>query len=873
MPSNCEKIQHRAKDEQFSVYSVDTGGTRAYQQTNSVITMLVYNLNKPFAYDALASTAPLHAVFRTLNSSYLTDHWSSVRTLLQGKARAVHVAGLEEKLCIHDPTIPARVDAWLTSKSKIGAAKAEKTFPPLQEELLATDAEEVLIAWLYWKYSNDFLGVGKGLSDTFIEKLFGDASLSVFFPKEQWLQVAMPCPYCGGDALLNATGAKPRIDYRLNASIACSSCGHVERAGIGNMRTPSSLECDCVRCSGVRDQAAQNARQLTAATITSFASEIRRMVQETASSLTAGSRQRGLSELGQRFMAASDANPSAPLVELIQNLMPGRQDRRIIHPFEFHNESWKLLPDLVADGLVDAYFDVGELPQEDQGLVETTIRGRDNLWRGKNKSELQVHALTTFILGPKSSAKEHVKSWFDSAQEIGMLHSWSVLPLTFQFAVNRDRLGDLARGKSKRFMPETVYIYRNRYSSWTVQGSERLLQICDDLKAPKGLKKTANELMTTVRCLVAPEMARKFEAEFLALAPDTIPPLNELHNLVRAHERLRNMPSYTPVGRALAKYLYWSMCREVIGEEKGVALQSIMDLFGCQKAEFAKYVDEVSVPHACPCCGAPGNATNARFTHPHRLDAARYTCHACGHTEAFGIEHLNQLTCQCSTCSTERDGALTEAKALAVGITERLIDGASKIPEIREWDGYIDRNRGGLEESTAMSYAQLRLVGRSPHECAHLLFEGSIYESKRYGEWPVWAAEATRTHLLIELDVEVLSGAEAHRFARESLNILLGEIVEAIGQPRELADVEKCLISDSGETFAQGIEMMNSLLQGGFLVPQRQKCLENVSVITELAESANAIGMEPSHIAEDQYWYKKLKRTVFAPRHIPAWKT
>lgn len=50
-------------------------------------TMFVYSFNKPFAYDALASTASLNAVFDTLKNAYLTSQWSSVLTLLQGEAR------------------------------------------------------------------------------------------------------------------------------------------------------------------------------------------------------------------------------------------------------------------------------------------------------------------------------------------------------------------------------------------------------------------------------------------------------------------------------------------------------------------------------------------------------------------------------------------------------------------------------------------------------------------------------------------------------------------------------------------------------------------------------------------------------------------
>lgn len=317
---------------------------------------LVYNLRKPFAYESLSCTAPLNAVLESVKSTYLSGHWPSVRALLRGDARARHVANLEQRLCAYDSSIPAKVDAWLSSRQNDGAAKAEKTFPSLLDQLAhETDALNVLVPWLYWKYSNDVLGRGKGISDTLFRKIFGD-SVFLFDPKEQWLEVPMSCPYCGDNAIVRATGDRPYEDDHLKASLTCATCHHAESNEIRNIAEASSLYCDCARCIGTREQAAEQARQLAASTITSFTAEVRELVEDAVSSIMMAPPRAHLSEVGRRFVSLAESNPTATLVDLLKMLTPGRSSR-FISPYELRVEAWKALPELVKDGLVDAFYD------------------------------------------------------------------------------------------------------------------------------------------------------------------------------------------------------------------------------------------------------------------------------------------------------------------------------------------------------------------------------------------------------------------------------------------------------------------------------------------------------------------------------------
>lgn len=376
--------------------------------------------------------------------------------------------------------------------------------------------------------------------------------------------------------------------------------------------------------------------------------------------------------------------------------------------------------------------------------------------------------------------------------------------------------------------------------------------------------------MATLRDRVAPDLARQLEAQIRTLAPPTMLPLEQLKNLVRARESLPEVSLRGQLGESLGRYLYWSMCREAIGEQNGVPLSWIMDLFRCQKAQFSKLIGEVSVPHPCPCCAAMGLATSVRAGPPHRLESAHYHCQACGHTEVFGIDHPNQLACPCPACKTQVVAALSEASTLALGIAERLVEGASRNAKERHF-GRLET--GGMRENIAMNYAQLRMIGKSPEECAHILFEGTIYGGSTFGdEWPRWAVDAVQAKILVQLAVETLQGDDAKHFARESLTLLIAEGAEPNARSLTLADVEEQLGSASGEVFAHGIKLLKKMLRGNFLLPQRRKCQENAHSIANLADEANETGVEPAHVARDQHWYEKIKRTAFTPRLTPAWK-
>lgn len=822
--------------------------------------MLVYNFHVPFSYESLASTASLRKVFHLLKDSYISRNWATIRNLLTGDARTAHVASLEERVWRCDSAAVRRVDEWIMSKRTIGAAAADKAFLQLTDELKSAQYDKsVLHAWLYWKYSSDVLGSGKGISRTLITKAF---HLGV--TQALWLEVPVSCPHCAGTATLRSTSVMPRVEYTLDASLSCSICRHTEVVHHFQTKDTAVLNCDCAHCVGVRTEAAQLARKCAASSMNATANELRKMVADVVASLSAGRRQKELSNGGRRFMAMADANPSASLLELIKYMMPW-EAKRMVHPYHFWVEAWKVLPDLVSDGILNAYFDIEELSKDNQELLEKTIRGRNAMFMDERYSDSMVHDLTTFLLGPKSDAKEHIKQWITSVDEIGFDQSWSVLPLTFQFAVNRDRLQTLTNGASAPFKPEAVYVYSSCDRSWSVNGSSEISQIYRDMRAPKGLVAKRNELLAAVRELAAPAMARKFEAEYL-LNQDDMPSLEDAKAQVRSQLAQCSVSLHTPAGKVLAKHLYWSMCRDVVGVENGVTLKSIMDYFGCQKAQFSKLIDETSAPLSCPCCSATGEVARIRLGGSSRLESAVFKCHACEHTESLGFDGLNTISCSCQSCKNELTAGLSKVRELAAGIADRLVSGALSLPDMTESHQWI----GGMRNDSAMSYAQLRMVGKTAAQSAHILFHGSIYDSTiAFDKWPVWVMHAVESKILIADGREALQGVDAMSFVRDSLNLFLSESGRH-ALASNLSELEECLVSGSGELFGKGVMTLECLLRGGFLLPRRLRCVENELQITNLAHYANKAGMEPSHVLSDVRWFTKSDKE-FTARRIPVW--
>lgn len=833
----------------------------------------VYTFSKPFAFSELQSMKAFLGVCASLKDSYIERNWPELRRLLMGEAREGHIARLEQEVRRHLPHAPAVLDAWFANTRSAGSSAAEKAFPRLAEGRLPEEVRTCVLGWLYWKYSNDFLGVGKGLSKTLLGNVLDRLYFLGSTRNVTWLAVPIRCPHCSGTAEFAAVQVEPLYEELRGTSMECSSCGHREFLSADDSESISAVSCDCSHCAAVRVQAAADARRLVAPTITDFAKEIRELTAQAFAlvDVQPGPPDQPLSPSGEKFCEVVDAHPSAPLPQLLEACWLGGRTRGIAHPYHTLNEAWNILPQLISDGLVDAYLDERGLPADDHLLVEIALRSRDQWWgRGRN-SDQKVHALSTFIMGPRSADKEHLQAWLDGADELGFEQSWGLLPLKFQFAVNRDRLRDVKFGEGVDFQPALVEVYACRNQPWWVQDSEELKNLRGELRQPIGFTDEGRSLLETLRTKVAPGMAAKHAEEYQTLTSPGGVSLESAAEDVRNGQRDR-MTLHSPTGAALARFLYWSLCREAIGEADGVPLKRVMDYFGANRGAFGKLIEEVSIPKRCPGCSGPGEASSIRLKAPHDIASARFNCASCGHTEAFGLNEPNQLVCACQTCSMRRDEALANAASAAEGIAERMVAIASQLADGGRYSELLDSS-GGPSDKAFGSYAQLRVLGRSPDESAHLVFYGTLYgETTSEGFWPAWATQrAFDMKVLRVRSHQELRGAEALRFARESLEIRLGECPHWSAVPATLDQLEAELKSRDGLRFATAVEALRFLLDGGFLLPRRRLCEEGSAVISALAQRANDMGLEPHHVSDGTDWERKVSLKSFAPRKIPAW--
>lgn len=399
----------------------------------------VYAYPKPYAFSDLRSIEPVLEVCATLRATYISRNWNELRPLLLSDARSAHIAVLERELRNDHPTAPDLIDAWFAKTRNVSATVAMKEFPRLVQGKFTRKLMSSVMGWIYWKYSNDVMGLGKGLSNTTIQKMLTPTWTLGSVRDENWLAVQTRCPNCSSSAEFAYGRAPKQLDDYGGPSLICPSCGHREVLSSRAADYISHLHCDCNYCGGVRARANDDARRVGVLALIAFAKELRELTAISFTHKDARPNQSSsqISEAGRKFCAAVEATPWATLPELLEASCMNGQSTAFKSDYEIINEAWKVIPELVEDGVISVLLDGLDFPENDHRFAASARKSYSEGYRERCAAE-NVQELTTFLIGPESSVKEHMQAWLVAAEKLS--RGWGFLPLNINLAINRDRL-------------------------------------------------------------------------------------------------------------------------------------------------------------------------------------------------------------------------------------------------------------------------------------------------------------------------------------------------------------------------------------------------------------------------------------------------
>jgi len=558
---------------------------------------------------------------------------------------------------------------------------------------------------------------------------------------------------------------------------------------------------------------------------------------------------------------------------------------------------FRALPALTADGVVQ--IDVENCNGDDHDVIVQSLVN-ENWWPGdeldENDNEGQhkrAASLTCFLSGPEAS---NPAPWYKAFATILPVHGVLYLPCIFWAVLDRERAATLIGLKpevGQSSVGESLLYAYPRMQFWnSYEGPlKTIIDIKRDLEDAPSLRRDEERLLGHVRTVLAPQMRALWLSRLVAIDPKYEGAASEALAKLKTDELedTQDWPSlWSDAGQAFARYLYWAACREVVGEEEGVAVGWIMRGLRCQAAQFSKLIDPIETHWKCPTCQARASLTQLRLSHPHVLANARLSCESCGHIEVYtrsrygrwsdqGEGAGNAVSCTCVGCADRRNAAheaVTAASTLLFGtLVDRML---GAFPQGSFDPEQFSAVANSLDPETVRSYAQIRSIGHDPETAATMLFGGSGMLDDDHWASP-WVLAGIRAGCFERVAIEIISSKPAARaFCEQSI------LARMRGDDAEVMSVEsflRDLCSRDGVVFAQAVERLNRLTDysGGVVLPGRVVARERNDLVS-VGLRANEAGLEPEHIFAKESWgraYSK-KRNLEADlaRHlgrIPPW--
>ncbi|MCA2998452.1 MAG: hypothetical protein ING75_07595 [Rhodocyclaceae bacterium] len=179
------------------------------------------NIPPVYPFSDIPACAELQAVLNSLYRKTNLNHWHSIREAGIRECRESMIASVRDQLEDKKAGLAEEIDALVPDIRK----STRRLVDPPWVQVASADTEparKLSRAYVYWSYSNDFLGRGNGVSGSSIDRQFGEP----FQCDIEEIQFTYPCIACGQPANTSAAALSMDIDNRVDFKLFCPHCKH-----------------------------------------------------------------------------------------------------------------------------------------------------------------------------------------------------------------------------------------------------------------------------------------------------------------------------------------------------------------------------------------------------------------------------------------------------------------------------------------------------------------------------------------------------------------------------------------------------------------------------------------------------------------------
>jgi hypothetical protein len=654
---------------------------------------MAYYLQKPVAYDQLATVSHLRALLKPLQRPELIENWEAVK-----RAAIAAVPATLEKLKTEIESVrPGAVELIQSAAERLRAATR---VVPEMRDALALVPRSLGLDFLYLHTSQVVYGRENGIAAS---KLLpygyhGFLSQSFEFP--------FPCPACGAQGLVSSRQPFEKDPQHAHFDYACPTCKHEQEHAYGDSPW-AAIACSCASCKSLVDRVARETQPWAATLLTRMCAELRDMIRNEqralaaieANGLNASPVVGEVSSLARRFVNLAREAPELDLVDLMIRL----DRRRGIARFEDMSAHYEHCCNLTREGVLSVSVDT--IPHaDDQALLQEFLTTLIHAYDHGDPEEISKvsQGITGLLKGFPEGDIRRFKEWVAFLDASRLPYSWSQIPLECKFEINLGAVRRLSGIGDAPPILDAKQPVAYRYEMAKLPSFEPLdgLTIAiGDLLRP-ALLTQAVQIQGVLQASSTETFAEKAIKDFLETHPLAAPKLAALAQLCR--ERKLDAEAVQTLGQlsypekcAVLQWFYWTLSRDAVGD-RGVPSAWFLNAFGTQISTLRKMIESPRLKWTCPCCSAEGDLSDieiskagqhygsevpswlVRAEHQSNVSRFAFQCSACGHSEAFSLSPKdappNAVSCACTACSRRR-----EAVRAAVHVA-----GATLLPQFIE---------------------------------------------------------------------------------------------------------------------------------------------------------------------------------------------